>query len=69
LGVNNRYDSDRRATGRAADEARALHVAGELVSAQPELVLDRASTGQLAEVKHATAIELDALWSGAAVHS
>ena len=61
MGSNNRYDHDRQATGREADEARALHVMGELVSGQSGLVLNRASAGQLAEVMHATAIELNAV--------
>jgi hypothetical protein len=61
VGSNNRYDSDRRATDREADEARALHAMGELVSNQSGLVLDQASAGQLAEVMHATAIELNAV--------
>jgi hypothetical protein len=36
---------------------------GELLSGQSELVLDRASAGQLAQVMRATAIEMDALRS------
>jgi hypothetical protein len=61
VGSNSRYNSDRRATGREADEARALHTMGELVSRQSGLVLDRSAAGQLAEVMHAVAIELNAV--------
>jgi hypothetical protein len=58
VGSNNRYDRDRPVTGQEMDESRALHTLGEVVSKQIPLLLQRSSVLELAEVLHATAIEL-----------
>jgi hypothetical protein len=59
VGSNNRYDRDRPVTSREADEARALHTLGEVVSARPMMVLNQSSILQIAAVMHAMAVELN----------
>ena len=58
MGHNNRYDRDRPVTRQEMDESRALHMLGEVVAKQIPLVLWRSSVLELAEVLHATGIEL-----------
>jgi hypothetical protein len=56
---NSRYDRDRPVDGIEAAEARALHTVAELLSEQSTISVDRSMAGQIAEVLHAAAIELD----------
>ncbi|MGI8817444.1 MAG: hypothetical protein ACR2G2_19760 [Pseudonocardia sp.] len=60
MGSNSRYDRYRPVEDHEADEARALHTLGELVSRPTTPTLTRTVRGQIAHVLHATAIELDA---------
>ncbi len=60
MGSNSRYDRYRPVGDLEADEARALHTLGELVSRAASPALTGTMRGQIAHVLHATAIELDA---------
>jgi hypothetical protein len=60
VGGRSRYDKDRPVDDREADEARAYHTLGELVSHRSSLELDARTRRALSEVLHATAIELSA---------
>jgi hypothetical protein len=57
MGSNSRYDRARPVGDREAAEARALHLIGELVGRYPG-ISNSDVAGQVAQVLHATAIEL-----------
>jgi hypothetical protein len=57
MGSNSRYDRARPVGDREAAEARALHLIGELVGDYPG-IQDAGVAGKVAQVLHATAIEL-----------
>jgi hypothetical protein len=57
MGHNDRYDRARPVGEREAAEARALHVIGDLVGDYSG-ISSRDVAGQVAQVLHATAIEL-----------